>query len=82
MNQPTLDLQDPQTREVITEVVIDLIQNNRELMNDILLEAMEDIALGIAIEEGRQNNFVDESEIFAILDGEWKLDPKQQRQIP
>ncbi len=34
------------------------------------LEASEDAALAQAIQEGRQGNFVEESLIFQILDGE------------
>ncbi|MGB0562036.1 MAG: hypothetical protein ACPGVO_09560 [Spirulinaceae cyanobacterium] len=70
MTQPTIDLQDPQTKAALTEVVIDLLKNRRELLHEIILEAMEEVGLATAIQEGRQNDFVDESEIFAILDGD------------
>ncbi|NEO88311.1 MAG: hypothetical protein F6J87_29245 [Spirulina sp. SIO3F2] len=63
-----LDLKDPQTKAALTEVMVDLLKNNRELVNDIILEAIEDIGLAAAIQEGQSDELVDESEIFAILD--------------
>ena len=33
------------------------------------MEALEEIALANAIKEGRQNNFVNEDKIFALLEG-------------
>jgi len=62
-----LDLKDPQTKAALTEVMVDLLKNNRELVNDIILEAIEDMGLAAAIQAGQNDELVDESEIFAIL---------------
>jgi hypothetical protein len=63
-------LNDDKTKELLTEVIIELLQNRRELMYEIVLEALEEVGLANAITEGRQNDFVPEDEIFAILDAE------------
>lgn len=63
-------IDDAKTKELLTEVLIDLLQNRRELMYEIVLEALEEVGLANAIAEGRQNDFVSEAEIFTILDAE------------
>ena len=55
------------TKELLTEILIEMLQEKREFFYDIILEAMEDIGLSKAIMEGRENNFVDEAEVLSIL---------------
>ncbi len=56
-----------QLKALITEVLIDLLQNNRELFREILLEAVEEVGLANAIKEAENDEAVDESQILAIL---------------
>lgn len=56
-------------KPLLEEVFIKMIQERRGIFYDIVVEALEDIALGNAIQEGRQNHFVSEERIFAILEG-------------
>jgi hypothetical protein len=65
----TISLNDEQTKLLLTEVIIDLIKNKREVLHEIILEALEEVGLANAISEGRQNDFVSEDEIFSILSG-------------
>lgn len=65
----TISLNDEQTKLLLTEVIIDLIKNKREVLHEIILEALEEVGLANAIIEGRQNDFVSEDDIFAILNG-------------
>jgi hypothetical protein len=55
------------TKELLTEILIEMLQEKRKFFYDIILEAMEDIGLSKAIMEGRENNFVDEAEVLSIL---------------
>jgi hypothetical protein len=55
------------TKEILTEILVEMLQEKRELFYDIILEAMEDIGLSKAIMEGRENDFVDEAEVLFIL---------------
>jgi len=41
-------------------------------LHDVIIDALEEVGLAHAIAEGRKNDFVTESEIFAILDGNAK----------
>jgi len=63
-------LNDEKTREMLTEVLIDLIRTRKELFAEIFRDALEEVGLANAIAEGRKNDFVSEETIFTILDGD------------
>ena len=65
-----LSISDEKTKELLTEVVVELLQKKRDVFYDIVLEALEEVGLANAIAEGRNGDFVAEDEIFSILDGE------------
>jgi len=50
--------------------LIDLIKTNRDVLHEIILEALEEVGLANAIVDGRHNEFVAEDEIFSILNGD------------
>ena len=54
---------------LIRETVIEMLRENREEFYELVLEALEEVALANAIKEGRKNNFVSEEKIFSILEG-------------
>jgi vacuolar-type H+-ATPase subunit D/Vma8 len=64
-----MSLNDVRTKELLTEVMVDLIKNKRDVLHEIMLEALEEVGLANAIMDGRENNFVSEDEIFSILNG-------------
>ena len=64
-----LTIGDETLKPLLEEVFINMIREKRDIFYDIVVEALEDIALGNAIQEGRQNHFVSEERIFAILEG-------------
>lgn len=57
-----------QLKALITEVLIDLLKNDRELLHEIVLEAIEEIGLANAIKEAENDEYVDESQIRKIVD--------------
>ena len=64
-----LTISDEKMRDVLKDILIELMQEKRELFHDVLVEALEDVGLGNAIAEGRRDDFVDEDSISAILEG-------------
>jgi len=64
-----LTIVDETLKPLLEEVLIKMIQEKREVLYEIFMEALEDIALGNAIHEGRQNHFVSEERIFSLLEG-------------
>jgi hypothetical protein len=65
-----LTISETKAKELLKEVIIELAQERRDLFFEIILEAIEEIGLANAIREGRQNEFVSEESIVAILEGQ------------
>ncbi len=62
-------LNDTKIKELLTEIMVELMQSKREFFHEIVLEALEEVSLSNAIVEGRKNDFVEEDKIFTLLDG-------------
>lgn len=67
-----LTISDDKTKELLTEVISEMLVKRREVFQEIILEALEEIGFGNAIIEGRQNDFVSEKSVFDILEGKGK----------
>lgn len=65
-----MTISETKAKELLKEVIIELAQERRDLFFEIILEAIEEIGLANAIREGRQNEFVSEESIVAILEGQ------------
>ena len=62
-----LSISDEKTKELLTEVLIDLMKNRRYVLHEIILEALEELGLASAIEQGKSGDWVPEGEIRSIL---------------
>jgi len=62
-----LSISDEKTKEIFTEILIDLLKTRKDLFAEIIQETIEEVGLANAIMEGRKNDFVSEAEIFSIL---------------
>jgi hypothetical protein len=62
-----LTINEKQAKALFKEVLIELLEEERDLFFEVMLEAIEEIGLANAIREGRQNEFVSEEQIFAVL---------------
>lgn len=65
-----ISISDERTKEILTEILIELIKTRGDLFSEIIQEALEEVGLANAIIEGRNNDFVPEENIFAILEGD------------
>jgi lipoate-protein ligase B len=57
---------------LMKETLIDVLTNRKDLIEDTVVEAIEDIGLGIAMEEGRTGEYVDGNEFMRKLDNKIK----------
>ena len=64
-----LTLNETETKALLKEVIIELLQEREEWFFETLVEALEEIGLAKAIQEGRQDKFIAEADIMAILEG-------------
>jgi hypothetical protein len=56
-------------KELLKEAVIEVIEERRAILYEVLAEVIEDIALTRAIMEGESTERVSEDEIFKLLEG-------------
>jgi uncharacterized membrane protein len=66
----TTVVDDARLKELVREVVVELLQERRGLMYELVSEAIEDAALSRAIEEGEKTEFVSRDEVLKALDRE------------
>ena len=57
-----------QTKDLLRHVLIELLEERRPEFQELIIEALEDVALVNAIREGRKDEFVSEDEIRAALE--------------
>jgi hypothetical protein len=59
-----LIINDEKMKDVMKEIIIEMIKEKRDLFYEIILEALEEVALANAIVEGREDKFVSEDRIL------------------
>jgi hypothetical protein len=64
-----ITLEEKQLKALLKQAIIELFQERQDLLSETLAEALEEIGLVNAIQEGRKDDFVSEEEIRAILTG-------------
>jgi hypothetical protein len=65
----TAAINEKKLRGIVKSALADAFRENRELMQDIVQEALEDIAITRAIEQGLETKSVSRKKVFAILEG-------------
>ncbi len=65
MSETTLNTNE--LKELLKTAIVEILQEQKEVFTDIIVEAMEDIALVKAIEEGEKTETVSREAIFKIL---------------
>jgi hypothetical protein len=65
----TAALNEKKLRGIVKSALAEAFKENRELMQDIVQEALEDIAMARAIEQGLQTKPVSRKKVFSVLEG-------------
>ena len=65
----TAAINEKKLRGIVKSALADAFKENRELMQDIVQEALEDIAMARAIEQGLETKPVSRKKVFSILEG-------------
>jgi len=55
-------------KSLLKETLIDVLTTRKDLIEDAVMEAIEDIGLGIAMEEGQTGEYVDNEVFLKELD--------------
>jgi len=61
-------IDDGKLKKMLKAAMIEVLEERRDLVKDIVEEALEDIALARAIEEGVGTDSVSRDAVFAILE--------------
>ncbi len=64
------NIDETRIKTLFKEALVEVIAENQELVSSILIDALEDIGLSRAIEEGEKSKTVSRDEIFKVLSGE------------
>jgi len=64
----TAAINEKKLRGIVKSALADAFKENRELMQDIVQEALEDIAIARAIEQGLKTKSVSRKKVFSILE--------------
>lgn len=65
--QPLTD--DNKIKQLMKEAFIEALQEQKDILHDLVVEAIEDIAMANAIRQGADSKSVSKKEIFDILKG-------------
>lgn len=68
MGTGTITISQDELKVIIKETFIEVLRERKDLLEEAVIEAIEDIALAKAIAEGAAGPSVSESEIFKTLD--------------
>lgn len=60
--------EDEKFKELVKAALIDVLEERRDLVKDILVEAIEDMALGKAINQGLSSDPISRDQIFELLE--------------
>ncbi|MGO9272348.1 MAG: hypothetical protein ACLQOO_19320 [Terriglobia bacterium] len=68
MNSPFED--DERLKRLLKAAMLEVLEERKELLQEAITEALEDVALSRAIEEGLSTKTVGREEVFHALEGE------------
>lgn len=64
------NLNETRIKTLFKEALVEVIEANQDKLSSILIDALEDIGVSRAIEEGEKSKTVSRDEIFKVLSGE------------
>lgn len=64
----TITIEEGKLKDLIKTALIDVLETRRDLMREVVEEALEDLAFSRAIEEGMSSETVSRDEVFAVLE--------------
>ncbi len=56
-------------KQVVKEALVEMLEEKQNIFHDIIVDAMEDIGLSRAIQDGQTSGPTTKQEVFDILEG-------------
>ena len=64
-----IPVDEDQLKELLKAAIVEVLEERRELLRDLVEEALEHMAFARAIEEGETTELINRGEILEILEG-------------
>jgi hypothetical protein len=64
----TETLDEEQLKNLLKSALVEVLEEQRDFVQDMMGEALEEVALAHAIEKGLRSKSISRSEVFAILE--------------
>jgi hypothetical protein len=65
----SISLDEGKLKDLLKTAIVEVLEERKDLVRDLLEEVLEDIALVRAIEAGEQTGTASRDEVFKILEG-------------
>ena len=65
----TISVEEVHLKDLVKEAILELMQERRDELEEVLAEAIQDLALARAIAEGEATETVSKAEILQVLEG-------------
>ena len=62
-------VEEDRLKEILKIAIVEVLEEHRDLVRDLIEEAIEDVGMSRAIAEGANSGAVSRAEVFAILAG-------------
>lgn len=62
-------LDDDRLKDLFKKALLEVLEERKDLLRDVIEETLEDIALARAIEQGRRTPEVSRGEVLSLLEG-------------
>lgn len=66
---PQLPMDDEKLKGLLKTALVEVLEERRDILRDLIEETLEDMAMARAIEQGRLSEDVKRSEILSIIEG-------------
>jgi len=64
----SISIDEAKLKQALKSAIVEVLEERKDLVREVLEEALEDIALARAIEEGDQSELVTRDEVFDALE--------------
>ena len=65
---PNASIEEGRLKELLKTAIVEVFEERRDLVLDLFEEALEDVALSHAIEEGEQSPMASREEVFKLFE--------------
>ena len=62
-------IDDSKLKDIFKQAIIEAIEEKKEMVHDLLVDVMEDVAMTHAIQDGENSEPASREEVFGILEG-------------